>query len=52
MVKIYDRQEKNIYTEDEHGKKMVDFLYNNAFGRALLKTFVINKSVCYIYTFC
>ena len=40
MIQIYDRQRKEIYTEEEYGKGALQFLYHTVPGRILLKLFV------------
>jgi len=37
MVKVYDRAKKEYYEEIQYGEKALNFLYNNLFGRLLLK---------------
>ena len=36
-MKVWDREKNIIYEEKEYGKKKLEFLYNNFFGRILLK---------------
>ncbi len=40
MSKIYDRQKKTFYEEEQFGKRELNFLYYNFFGNILLKIFV------------
>ncbi len=43
MVQVYDRKAKKVYDEKQYGEELLNFLYNNAAGRILLKTICINK---------
>ena len=41
MAKIYDRQNKKIVEENQYKEEVLNFLYNNLFGRILLKMWFI-----------
>ena len=43
VIQIYDRKTDKIYEEKEYKQQTLEFLYNNPFGRVLLKAFVVNK---------
>lgn len=43
MIKVYDRKKQEYYEEKEFGKDLLEFLYENPFGRIILKTFIVNK---------
>lgn len=43
MIEVYDREKKECYIEQEFGKGLLEFLYENPFGRIILKVFIINK---------
>ncbi len=42
-IKIYSRLNKEIYEEEEYGQKSVNFLYNNFFGRIILRLLISRK---------
>lgn len=44
MVKIYDREKKEYYIEEQYGEEKLNFLYHTIIGRLLLKIFIVNKS--------
>jgi len=50
MMKIYDRSQKKYIEEIQYGKNKLSFLYNNAFGRIILKI-VINPLFSKIYSY-
>ena len=47
-MKIYNRQTKKIETKTEYGGKYLDFLYNTAVGRLLLKV-IVSPSLSRLY---
>lgn len=44
MIKVYDRETKEVYEEGQYGEGILNFLYHTKFGRILLK-FIINPTV-------
>lgn len=49
-MEIYDRQLKKVYTELEYRKGVLDYLYSNAFGRFLLKNFIVKPIISDMYS--
>jgi len=43
VIKVYDREKKDFYVEDEYGKESLELLYNTLRGRILLKLFFSNR---------
>ncbi len=42
-LKVYNRTTREIYLEEEFGQKEIEFMYNNFFGRILLRLFISRK---------